>query len=692
MKFKDLFATKNVSRLLMTAIILFLFLPLIFPEKNDFKIIKKESVYTHEESPLPVFPKENLLDKYVNRLKKFYKMDIPVFTSNEQNVTETPDIKLFSVRNVPEMKSTVDAKTEENGNDTTIEAEDLFFSTDYEDEYTSTNVINYKSVPTNENTSTNSQKGTVVTIDGMLLKPTRNGYYYNDKFYKNGTYPPNADKKNIEGALGRYHSRIAKNLGKKALYYADEQGNLMVSYVNHLPDGIPTDIDTYLATNKRFSPKNTTTRNHAYRTNNQYNRYQGDLTNPDDNATLSDIAIASIRDMHSAYNLFRIKTQNGEITHGINITKPLHESVVNTFLNSNNATSNEITPNKPNTPSLPPPNPEYGNTILAGDQDFAQNYADKIHELNCGTGGPESVSLPSTPEPALIPAIGNIYDMGSGTAVCDLAPLIVEPSSLITNTIPQQSDFDKFKEDLNTITSQNKRTDINIISTDRNFYPVASKLNEEGSIKNSHDEPVTVHIIGPNEEEEDLSKVLEDVTYTITDDLSAADKLTEDLSNYYALTQYENTDTHTMLAFPTKDETKVFILADPNNSYWINNSQQLAGLPIQYMEKNGVYYKGIIVDKTRIGDLVNTEKTNLLYISDQQYKHYLPNGSTLMTVKEDEVNINSLHPEQIQRNAEIVRTLTQQGQETLQKNQNKQQQPIKLIDLEKGTKLIQPQR
>ena len=109
------------------------------------------------------------------------------------------------------------------------------------------------------------------------------------------------------------------------------------------------------------------------------------------------------------------------------------------------------------------------------------------------------------------------------------------------------------------------------------------------------------------------------------------------------------------------------------------------------MEKNGVYYKGIIVDKTQIGELVNSEKTNLLYISDTEITHHLPNGSVLTTVTEDDVKINSLHPEQVQKNTDRVRTLTEDGQRALEKARQEQQQPIEITDLERGNKKIKPQ-
>lgn len=697
MQFRKLFDFKNISRFITLAIVIFLFLPLIFPEKNDFKIIKKESVYSREDSPLPIFQKESVLDKYVNKLKKFYKMDVPVFDTSKQESESTPIEDILTAENyhAAQPKAKIEPETETKNKDVDITAQDLFFSADLYDEENDTHNNNSASEQIKEDNSVNLQKGTVLTQDGLLLEPTQEGYYYKGKFYKNGTYPPNANKKRIEGALTRYHSRIAKNLGKKALYFADEHGNLTVSYVSELPNEVSTDIETYLAQNRGQAQNANNSRNSPYNNNlnNQNDMYQNSKIDTTIDINNSDIALASIKSMHAAYNLANTKIKAGQMGQGINFNEPYQNAFINVFLNNNNTTSNDIIPNKPNNPPLPPADFENGETIVAGDQNFAQNYADKIHELHCGSGATEN--MPQEPSPTQnTPVIGNIFQVvdGGNAVSCDTAPLMVEQSSAITNNISQESDFDKFKEKLNGITNQSEKTDINIISTDRNFYPVAAALNNEESIRNSNDEPVTVHIIGPNEEEADLSKVLEGVTYSITDDMPAADKLNDDLANYYASLQDENTNTHTILAFPTEDETKVFVLADPNNSYWLKNPKQLKNAPAQYMEKNGVYYKGIIVDKTQIGNLVNKEKTNLLYISDQNYTHYLPNGSALTTVKEEDVKINSLHPEQIQKNTERVRDLTQKGQETLQKNQKKEQQAIEVIDLEKGNKKIQPKK
>ena len=671
MQFKDLFRKTNISRLIMLAIIVFLFLPLIFPEKNDFKMIRKESIYSHEDSPLPIFPKDSVFDKYADRFKKFYKINTG-FSRSQEDTNQT---------------ETIETDEKQHNRNIDITADDLFFLEDVDDEdiyLTSSNSqINLDSAEQKDNT-VNLQKGIVLTKDGLVLEPTQEGYYYKGKFYKNGTYPQNTNRKHIEGALSRYHSRIAKNLGKKALYFVDENGGLTVSYVDSLPDQTSTSIDAYYQNNQNKNQ----IQNHSYQnTRDEYKGYQNISENNND-IMPSDIARVSIKDMHAAYKLFHTQIQNGQMGQGININQPFQNALVNNFLNNNNTHSVYITSNKPNEISLPPAASEGSETVIAGGQDFAQDYANKIHELNCGTEDRGNIAATPLDLPS---AIDNIFKVvGGGSAVsCDTAPLIFEPSSTIAGNIQQNSDLERFTDELNKVTNRSEKTDINIISTDRNFYPVASILNKEESIRNNKDEPVTVHIIGPNENEADLSKILEGVTYSITDDLEAADKLTDDLANYYSLTQYENADTHTVLAFPTEDEKQVFILADPNNSYWLKNPRQLENMSPQYMERNGVYYKGVIVDKIQIGYLVNEEKTNLLYISDKNYTHYLPNGSVLTTVSEEDVKINSLHPEQIQKNTGLVKNLSENGQKNLEKVQQKKQQRIEIKDYEKGNRKVE---
>ena len=320
MQFKDLFHKKNISKFIIFGIVIFLCLPLIFPEKNEFKIIRKESAYVHEDSPLPIFPKESLLDKYVNRFKIFYKINVPVFGSKDEE-------EILTAKNAVRRNSTTEEYIEEeeetnaNEDDIDITKEDLFFSAAFDNEddidLLTTNV---NPAEETQDLSVNLQKGTVLTKDGLTLEPTQEGYYHNGKFYKNGTYPHTADRRQIEGALSRYHSRIAKSLGKKALYLADEKGNLTVSYVEDFPNETSTDIDTYLARNKhRYQNITTSQNNTTYKKDNRYDTYSNSKITDFDNEQTdnSDIFYASIKDMHAAYNLLNQKIQSGQIGQGL---------------------------------------------------------------------------------------------------------------------------------------------------------------------------------------------------------------------------------------------------------------------------------------------------------------------------------------------------------------------------------------
>ena len=321
MKFKDLFEKKNLTRVIILAIVIFLLLPLIFPEKTELKIIRKESVYPHEDSPLPIFPKESLLDKYANKFKKFYHLNSPASDDSKNNDTNRAT-KSNLTKLQPEIIDETETEVKNRNEYIDIDAGDLFFSADYDDEDDNSHATKAEATTpdSDEDNSVNLNKGTVLTRDGMLLEPTQEGYYYKSKFYKNGTYPPNANKRHIEGALSRYHSRIAKNLGKKALYLADAKGNLTVSYVDTLPDESSTDIYTYLAKNRNTYQKIKSSKNTPRNTvNDQYNSYSNSRIANFDNEQIdnTDILLASIKSMHAAYSLLTEKIQSGQLGQGI---------------------------------------------------------------------------------------------------------------------------------------------------------------------------------------------------------------------------------------------------------------------------------------------------------------------------------------------------------------------------------------
>lgn len=314
MQFKDLFTLKNIRNLFVIVIVVFLVLPLMVPEQETVSVLKKETVAASEESPLPIFPRENLIERYKKQFKKIYLGEF-------NDITQTPQDTSEETENV---RAAIDD----------ISALDLFFSDDYigEDDLFFAN-----SADSNEfiDDKVNLQKGTVETSDGLIIEPTQEGYYYKGTFYKNGTYPKEANKTTIEGAINRYHTKVAQHLGKKALYYADENGKLTVDYVDKLPNEISTDIDTYLAQNtfkdtkKEFTKEKTLYAKAKNYSNNNYDKYRGaringlnSRMNDGKNISFSDIAMASLQDMHAAYDMAINKIHNGEMGQDINIDTP----------------------------------------------------------------------------------------------------------------------------------------------------------------------------------------------------------------------------------------------------------------------------------------------------------------------------------------------------------------------------------
>lgn len=287
--------TKTLKNFLIVLFVAFLALPIIFPETNPIKMLSKENSIKHEESPLPVFSQDNMLTKYVKRLKQFYNLEKEEeFEKEEISKSQNDDISAY----------------------------DLFFASDNDDE---TPILFADANSTKPEDSIDIKNGTVKTYNGLLLSPTQDGYYYQDQFYKNGTYPANINKKTIEGALSRYHNAVAKNSGKKAIYYADDKGNLTVDYVKEYPTSMLADIENYLAKNR----KNIGTFAKAKALD--FERYRGATINGAKNKSDSgsnstkgngDVATESLRDMHSAYSLLLQKIRSGEFLKENDMDKP----------------------------------------------------------------------------------------------------------------------------------------------------------------------------------------------------------------------------------------------------------------------------------------------------------------------------------------------------------------------------------
>lgn len=291
--------TKTIRNFLIAALLIFLALPIIFPETNPIKILKKENIFKHEENPLPIFSKSNPITNYVKRLKEFYSLEKKdVFSKEESTANQENEISSY----------------------------DLFFANDDDEEAQ----ILFADAEQIDN-SIDLENGIVRTIDGLTLNPTQEGYYYEGQFYKNGTYPANANKKNIEGALSRYHNTAARNSGKKAIYLADDKGNLTVDYVEEYPDTILGNIENYLAKNN-FLGSNKNIGTFAKAGKLDYEKYRGatinGLNNKSNNGSNfgsngnADIANASLTDMHSAYTIALQKIKSGELLKENNMEKP----------------------------------------------------------------------------------------------------------------------------------------------------------------------------------------------------------------------------------------------------------------------------------------------------------------------------------------------------------------------------------
>ena len=88
----------------------------------------------------------------------------------------------------------------------------------------------------NQKQRVNLENGSSITKDGNIIYPSAEGYTFNGKFYKNGTYPKDISAKSIEGALSRFHKASAMKANKQPAYFMDDNGNMIVKYVADLPE------------------------------------------------------------------------------------------------------------------------------------------------------------------------------------------------------------------------------------------------------------------------------------------------------------------------------------------------------------------------------------------------------------------------------------------------------------------------
>ncbi|MCR5504513.1 MAG: hypothetical protein K6E94_02960 [Elusimicrobiaceae bacterium] len=531
MKFKNLFDIKNIKRFVILAIILFFVLPVIVPQKKSIKIIKKEISLDREESPLPIFSKETPLEKYIKRVKKFYG---------------------FAKEPLQEQAE------DEPENQEEVYAEDLFFSYEDDDEINHTLFANANPNAEMADTSVNLQKGTVMTASDMLLEPTQEGYYYKGQFYKNGTYPPNANKQEIEVALNNYHSAIAKYHGKKALYVADSKGNLTVDYINEYPDNMSDNIDKYFAQNPLMQQEtpsaptqNKVNSNKTKYYNNQ--RYAGAHINgnggsfQNTNVNMSDVALASLYDMHSAYNLANAKIKSGELGQNIDIEQPGNQN------QNNSAFDNSLNNLAISEPEIDPENPNLcqGNEcndalIIAPKLEGNSSDLNEFYNSFCENGED-----------------------------CPFTDALKENNSLLQTNLNNEQDMQDLAKKLSE--SEQKKLELAYIHPDKKYNALIEKL-QQMELKNKNGDPIDIRLrnfetVDIDDENSFGDKILASRKNSMKKDLSSNPVLINELVEQYNYV-HENVDK----LIDENDQTKI--------SMDILNLTEKPNYPVALVEKD----------------------------------------------------------------------------------------------------------
>ena len=574
MKVKNLFDIKNIKHFVILAVILFFVLPLLAPQKREVKVLKKEISADREESPLPIFPQETHLQKYLKQLKKFYGFEKETPQENEER-----------------------PQTEES-----ILAEDLFFSLDDEDGHSQTLLSQATDIENDTETVdnvVNLQNGSVYTSSGLLLEPTQEGYYYQGKFYKNGTYPNNVNKQEIEFALSHYHSTIAKYNGKKALYYADDKGNLTVNYVDEYPDKMTKDIDKYFAqnplVNKQTPPsaQEINTPKTTWQNDPKYRGAQIHGTNDSssqNNATLSDIALASLHDMHSAYNLANAKIKTGQMGQEIGIDINNHnisQDITKKYLDT--LSSAQSTQEPETLPIYSGNQDDVLNIPVGKEKDFVEEFTEQISDLNCN--GSDNISVPGNTS-----SLSNNLNLDMFESInvsgntCSMPPVNITQTpenmsnSIVYNGDGNNSQTQQLTQAIAQKISESEKEFAEIISTQHNFPTL---LTNQHQFINKNGENVTLsHIeFGPKSYQDPkdtkLSSYYESIINTIAINQDEANQLRETIDTYYdSVKDKLNKPTIFISAF-NPEAQKIFIENNPRTGY-------IGPLPKVLKEKEGL--------------------------------------------------------------------------------------------------------
>lgn len=216
--------TGSIFIWIFAAFALFLAVPFIASEESSSS--KKGAFSIDEDGVLPVVGSENPLSEYFNRVAEFYgfKKKAPAGARKSfaaDSSSEVREEELFGSELRGLFAASKDAASSAKDINNGVAAEDIEA---IRAAYAKAAVVSI-------------EDGTVKTRSGMLLKPSKEGYEINGKFYKNGTYPSLSQRREIENALSKYHKENAARQGLTAAYFRAPDGSLNVKYV--APESLP---------------------------------------------------------------------------------------------------------------------------------------------------------------------------------------------------------------------------------------------------------------------------------------------------------------------------------------------------------------------------------------------------------------------------------------------------------------------
>ena len=216
--------TGSIFIWIFAAFALFLAIPFITTEEGSSS--KKGNLSIEEDGVLPVVGSENPLAKYFNKVADFYgfKKKAPAggrksFAANASS--EADDEELFGAELSGLFAASKDASSSAEAADGGASAEDL----------EAIRAAYAKAA------AVSVEDGTVKTRSGMVLKPSKEGYEFDGKIYKNGNYPSLSKRREIENALSKFHKENAARQSLTAAYFRAPDGSLNVKYVS--PESLP---------------------------------------------------------------------------------------------------------------------------------------------------------------------------------------------------------------------------------------------------------------------------------------------------------------------------------------------------------------------------------------------------------------------------------------------------------------------